>query len=834
MSSASSTSTRGIRTRRINRAVCLAALATAGAFASNRALASDFSWSRAAGNPGNFGDGTNWLGGVAPGTIDNGFINNGGIATVATGFTGTVTDVRIGNNPAGSGGYSQTGGTLNSANFAVGGDATGTGTFNIIGGALNIGSGNVGDFSIGDDGVGTATIGGGVITTRFAFLGKSTHGSGHVTQTGGGLVVQRNFVMDELKPADTSAVQNASDYTMSGGSITVGSEMYIGAHGPCTFNLSSTGSISIVGTLHIAASGGFSDPPGGTGTLNMNGGTINISGAGGYFVVADHGDGTFNFSAGNVHTSYFNIGQNFEPGFSTKGVVNQTGGSATAEYAWVVGEQSRSASLYDLSAGTVTVVGAGIPELPGDLNIASEAGARGTVMVRGTGVANIGNGALLGNASNTSGTLSVGGSGVLSLGLNGSGTGFLVVGINGAGNFQSSGGTTTADGATLGQNATGLGTGTQTGGSVVLRNNLSIGEASNLANVYDISAGTLAVGTAGIGGIFIGSTGTGTLKVSGTAVVTAAASIENANSGVGTVLVSGGSLTSPAFANKGLYSQSGGVASLGVITGTGTANVSGGTLSATSIQHGTLNVNTTGLVKIAVNGTNSGLSVVDNLFVTGSGKLDLNDNDLLVHNGSYTTIAGSIKNARNNGLWNGPGITSSTAAAASPKNKTLGTLTGTQFHTAQGAGATFDAATVNNPDIVVKYTYYGDADLNGKVNFDDYAKIDAGFNNHATDWFGGDFDYNGKVNFDDYALIDAAFNSQSGTLGRAMHWLSGDDRSGNGMSSPSLQLVEQHYAEFGDGYARSFIASVPEPASIGMVLLGTAASLLARRRRDRF
>ena len=104
---------------------------------------------------------------------------------------------------------------------------------------------------IGDDGVGTATISGGVTTTRFLYLGKSTHGSGHVTQTAGQVTVTRKLVMGELKPADTSAVQTPSDYTMSGGTINVGSEMYIGTHGPATFALSGTGSVSVVGTLHI-------------------------------------------------------------------------------------------------------------------------------------------------------------------------------------------------------------------------------------------------------------------------------------------------------------------------------------------------------------------------------------------------------------------------------------------------------------------------------------------------------------------------------------------------------------------------------------------------------
>jgi len=46
------------------------------------------------------------------------------------------------------------------------------------------------------------------------------------------------------------------------------------------------------------------------------------------------------------------------------------------------------------------------------------------------------------------------------------------------------------------------------------------------------------------------------------------------------------------------------------------------------------------------------------------------------------------------------------------------------------------------------------------VNFDDYSRIDSGFNNHRTGWLNGDLDGNGVVDFDDYSLIDLAFNTQ--------------------------------------------------------------------------
>ena len=66
----------------------------------------------------------------------------------------------------------------------------------------------------------------------------------------------------------------------------------------------------------------------------------------------------------------------------------------------------------------------------------------------------------------------------------------------------------------------------------------------------------------------------------------------------------------------------------------------------------------------------------------------------------------------------------------------------------------------------MKYTYAGDANFDGRVTFDDYTRIDTGFNQHLTGWSNGDFNQSGSVNFDDYVLIDTAFNTQGSTLTR--------------------------------------------------------------------
>jgi predicted outer membrane repeat protein len=53
----------------------------------------------------------------------------------------------------------------------------------------------------------------------------------------------------------------------------------------------------------------------------------------------------------------------------------------------------------------------------------------------------------------------------------------------------------------------------------------------------------------------------------------------------------------------------------------------------------------------------------------------------------------------------------------------------------------------------------GDANHDHVVNFDDYVRIDGGFNGHLTGYSNGDFNYDGVINFDDYVIIDVAFNT---------------------------------------------------------------------------
>jgi hypothetical protein len=505
-------------------------------------------------------------------------------------------------------------------------------------------------------------------------------------------------------------------------------------------------------------------------------------------------------------------------------------------------------------------------------------GGKGILNVSGTAVMNIDAHIFQGVASASTtlapsrGELNISG-GTVNLGVNLPTGGFIVNGEYGVGTVNVTGGTLNLDFFQNGRRnvVASQGQVTQTAGTVNVRASMNVGGLSQLDNRYTISGGNLnltGVGTV-LGeaqtGLHIArftsdpSVGTmiysnGRLDISGSANVAIAGGLYNSTGwtpssgsltgvalpgGTGTVLMSGGTLTAGALyngaaANAGSYGtgasayyiQSGGVASVGPVTGTGKVVVSGGTMTVSSMAQAEADVSG-GTVVVTPNGTDAAASRLAVLGLSGTGRYDLNNNDMTVTSSSYATVSGQVASARAGGSWAGPGLTSTSAKTDPTGATTLGVLKGSEY-IALG-GTTFGGQPVAPTDTLVKYTYYGDADFTGAVDFDDYVRIDGGLNNGLTGWLNGDFDFSGGVDFDDYVLIDLAFNAQGGSLRRAQAYLDGSDRSTDDMNTKALQKVVEHFGDFGTPYAANFLASVPEPASLGMI--AAAAVLFGRRRR---
>jgi hypothetical protein len=183
------------------------------------------------------------------------------------------------------------------------------------------------------------------------------------------------------------------------------------------------------------------------------------------------------------------------------------------------------------------------------------------------------------------------------------------------------------------------------------------------------------------------------------------------------------------------------------------------------------------------------------------GQLDLGGNDIIIHNGNLTQLTSQLASGYARGSWQGSTGIVSFQAQTDPTHLTA---IGLEPNSASGY-TSFDTQGVSSTDVLIKYTYYGDANLDGRVDSADYTRIDGGFLSHATGWWNGDFNYDGLVNGSDYTLIDNAFNTHSASITSAV-------------AIPTAQL---------------FSSSVPEPTAMLFTTLVISATL-GRRKRARF
>jgi autotransporter-associated beta strand protein len=205
--------------------------------------------------------------------------------------------------------------------------------------------------------------------------------------------------------------------------------------------------------------------------------------------------------------------------------------------------------------------------------------------------------------------------------------------------------------------------------------------------------------------------------------------------------------------------------------------------------------------------------ILDGTSNAWTGKLDLRRGDYVLAGTSLTTITNQVKQGYSNGQWNGSGgLLSSTAAADSTHLSALGVIQNNQSGAAlYTAARQFNGLTPAVDSILLKYTYYGDANLDGKVDGSDYSRIDTAYladranPTAATGWYNGDFNYDGVVNGSDYTIMDNAFNRQGAFISSLL-------------ADPQAVATDQ----------TASVSPVPEPVGCGVLALIAPAILNIR------
>jgi autotransporter-associated beta strand protein len=606
-----------------------------------------------------------------------------------------------------------------------------------------------------------------------------------------GVTVNRPISIKGMGPFSAGSLRGAGGSSAFAGPITLAADGSIGADadatftvsgviddGPNAFKLTKVGPGTVVLTAANTHKGGTS----------VEGGTLRVSSdaALGHPAgpVAVHNGASLQFAATLATPRTFNL---------TSGSIDAPAGvTVTYNAASINGGSLQGAGAHHLAAGTLLRA---VTALPGSK--VTTAGLVSASNLTNSGNVTVPAGSTLGwlRGYNTSaGTLTV--HGALTLG-DFENTGNILVSAGGSvaslGPLVSGGGTITLDPG--GSMALG-------GGALDLYNTLAVNNGAISGGAVNVRFGAVLAGIGSFpnvalhpGGQFLPGQSLGNIPEAGPLSTGMIAPLEPDQSVDAGVELAGDasavvSAEHHSLTLTGLISGPGKVLTK---SGPGLLTVGGFRVGKLALAQGT--VRASGEGEAAVN-------AVDELNIAGvpgawGATLDLGGSDLVVHDGDIASVISQLRSGRAGGAWNGAGLASS-AAAADPSGLTAPGAVLNDDGGGKVVFETFAGEAVDASAVLVMYTYYGDADLSGAVDGDDYMRSDRGFldGGEAT-WLSGDFDYDRRVSISDYFLLDRSNAMQQGGLG---------------------------------GLPAAVAAIVPEPAAAGAV---AALSLLAARRRRR-
>lgn len=694
---------------------------------------------------------------------------------------------------------------------------------------------------VGQTGSGVITESGGVLTTPSLTLGSIAGDLGRYSLSAGTL---NATAASSNTFAETVALYGVGSFTQSGGTnLTTSLVVGNGAGSSGTYTLWD-------GSLAASSTNGIAELIAGVGTgvFRQQGGSNATTSL--YLASASGSNGTYFLSAGTL-TATNTTAICEAVGLAGRGEIVQSGG-VHATSSLYLGYNAHSFGYYTLSAGTLTLTtSAAINEIVGLagtasfmqsggvhtvplLTLAYSTGSIGDYILSGgtlsvtntlTTAEVIGNGGMAtflqsGGTHNTTSMalgLAMGSTGTYSL----SQTGVLntsnaeSIGAAGVGTFTQSGGTHSAISLAIGVSSgstgaysisdgdltsqalvvgyLGGGSFTQTGGTVNIPDTINIGTQPSGQSILSISGGTLTAGYVSVGNLPTAVVHS-ELDVSGGTVRVDQLVLKDGNANA--ITLSGGSLkigTLNIYGDLSRFRWTGGTLS---ITDAPLTIAPTGPLGASMILTPAMTYLAAHPLTIAANGL---------LQLTG-GKLDLESSALIWSysaNSPADMLRSALYSGRDGGAWDGAGVVSGMAASDLSQSLAIG-----YAETGTLGVATWAGQTITSPSMVTMLTWYGDANLDGKVNADDFALLDRGYVRQLTGWVNGDFDYNGVIDQNDYLLIDRVYLVQSGFL--------------------SPDFIAQRQAEFGEGYVRELIASIPEPSMQMLVLILPLAA--ARRR----